>query len=1043
MSAQVCLLESRLVAQGTKTVHALFAEYAQNNEHHSKLIYADKSISYAKLHRHSDELASALINQNIQIENLVGVLMERSIDAIVSQLGVLKAGGAYLPLAPNDYPLERIEVIFEDAQVNYVVTQKKYKSLVEKLQESLGRPLKCLFIDDQNDLAANEETNSNLGNIQIGPDNLAYVMYTSGSTGKPKGVMITHRNIVSTVKDTTYVNFCQTDSVLHAAPISFDAATFEIWGALLNGLDLHIIPEKVVHDFNAFADYVRNRPISIAWLTSALFNLLTETRPDFFEFLSQLMVGGEALSAKHINRIRSCFPHLKIRNNYGPTENTIFSTSFLIEKTYNSNIPIGSAIIQKRAYILNENMEIVPPYTTGVLHVAGEGLARGYLNLPAETREKFVPDPFFKGERMYFTGDLCRYNEYGEIEYIGRIDDQVKILGHRIELGEVESILRSCPQVNQAVVLHKNIGSSLKGMAAYVDYAKHDWLKVKAFIDAKLPQYMIPGYFEKLSDFPITSNGKVDRQSMLAWPIKNTFELIDTSDQSAQDELNKGSGTEEAILAICGKVLGLNNVNPEQNFFGLGGDSLSGTRLIIALEQALNIELPMHVLYENPVMGDFVQYIENARLAPEKNSNAKKTPLMLAEDAQLDFDISLNGRRAHIPPNLNDSSGHVFLTGATGFFGSFLIKELLSTTKATLHCLVRARDTAHAQERIYGTLKQYKISLTNAEKSRIIAIPGDLTKKFLGLDQEQFDALAGTVDMIFHNGAAVNYVDSYSTLKKPNVFGSQEVIRLACHQRIIPLQYISSISVFETLGFFTGREMIYENEGVEDSENYVRLGYSQSKWVAEKMMENARDKGLPINIFRSAYIMGHSETGVSNTTDHIARYIAGCIEMGAAPVLEEYASLAPVDQLSRVLSYVATHNPTAAKTFHLCNPSFITVGDIYQKIQDVGFPLALVSYSEWKERLKKIPETNPLYPLLSLHIHEAPGHELTLPELYERNTRFDCSQLIGALEGSGIQISMDDPAITERWLYNYAEAGLISEKTFAQVQRVKLQQVNG
>ena len=1000
----------------------MFKAYVGHQTNHSSVFFADQTMSYRKLNQDSDDIAHFLLSKQIQVENVVGVLMSRSIDAVASQLGVLKAGGAYLPIAPDDFPLARIHTIFEDAQVNYIIAHKKHQGLVETLQTNLGRELRCLYLDDQPLFSTNDETTFLLKDVQVGPDNLAYVMYTSGSTGKPKGVMVTHRNIISTLKNTNYVDFFKTDAVLHAAPISFDAATFEIWGALLNGLDLHIIPESIVHDFNSFSDYVRRRPISIAWLTSALFNLITEIRPDFFEFLSQLMVGGEALSATHINRIRLRYPHLKIRNNYGPTENTIFSTSFLIEKEYENNVPIGRPISGRRAYILDESMEIVPPLTTGTLYVGGEGLARGYLNLPVETVQKFVTDPFVKKERMYATGDLCSYNADGDIEYLGRADDQVKVRGHRIELGEIEAALRSCPQVNQAIVLYKDLGAKIKGLVAYIEHTGSCLTSIETHIGAKLPQYMIPSCFESVNEFPLTTNGKIDRKTMCSWPLKHSH--------SSEGESN----IEALILAVFCRVLKLEDIDLKQNFFDLGGDSLSGTSLIVELEQSLDIELPLHVLYENPVIDGFIQCIKN-KGGLTNEACAESAHQTLAQDAQLNDDIALKGRPIHTKSNFDDASENIFLTGCTGFFGAFLLKELLSTTKATIYCLVRAVDEPHVYERIHKTLKEYKVPFSSVEKNRIVGIPGDLTQANLGLSQEKFEALTNTIDIIFHNGAVVNYVDPYSKLKPTNVFGTQEILRLSCQSRIIPVHYVSSISAFETLGFFTDREKIYEHDSVDLGENYVQLGYSQSKWVAEKMMENAREKGLPINIYRSAYIMGHSETGVSNTTDHIARYIAGCIEMGSAPILNECASLSPVDQLSQALSHIALNSKEHGRTYHLCNPDVVTVDEIYQQIQNAGFPLELISYTQWKERLKTVPNTHPLYPLLSLHIHSAPlntelSHDLTLPELYENNARFDCTQFMKALEKSGIKIDLKDPSIIERWLQSYLDAGLISNETF-------------
>lgn len=1003
----------------------LFNAHTHNQQTSAKVVFNNEAVSFKQLDQRSDPLATCLLAQKIKPEALVCVLMNRSIDAIIAKLGILKAGAAYLPMAPEDFPVDRILAILEDAQVDTIVTSKRYQTLINILQVKLERSLRCYFIDEPiASLISNKEISEHYA--QISPERLAYVMYTSGSTGKPKGVMISHQNIIRSVHDTNYLETHQGDDkkhsdhdgILHAAPISFDAATFEIWGALLNGKSLYIAPESMVHNIEAFHSFMSAHPIATAWLTSALFNLIVDIKPEFFSQLSLLLIGGEALSPRHVNQIRSRFPHLRMRNNYGPTENTIFSTSFLIDKDYQNNIPIGRAISHKRAYILDQNQKTVGAETTGELFVAGEGLSRGYLNLNTETQAKFIPDPFFPGELMYATGDRCQYNTEGNIEFLGRIDNQVKISGHRIELSEIETVLQSCPQVKQAIVLVKHISHNLKGLAAYIHFADEDLEAVKRQISSKLPHYMVPTYFEAIETFPLTVNGKIDRKALSSWDTQ----------KSAMFENNQ-QNVRHTLIKCCQDILALDLIELDQSFFDLGGDSLLGTRLIVELEQQLDISLPLQVLYEKPILSDIASHIEGL-LTGGKALPGNETCFSLRQEAQLDDDIQLAGRTIHLTPNLREAGACIFLTGATGFFGAFLLHELLKTTNAQIHCLVRADSQAQGAQRLRDIIKKYRIDVSEQDLARIIPIPGDLTQPNFGLTLGEFTDLANSVDIIFHNGASVNYVDTYQTLKGPNVFGSQQVLKLACYRRVIPVHYISSVSVFETVGFFTGREVIYEDESVDLSEHRVQLGYSQSKWVAEKLMENAQQKGLPINIYRSGYIMGHSQTGVSNTTDHIARYIAGCIEMGCAPILEECASLAPVDQLSRAFCYVALNAQTQGKTYHLCNPNFVTVHDIYQKILNFGFPLELLPYSEWKERLKVEPSSNPLYPLLSLHIHAAPNHSLSLPELYERNTRFDCSNLIAALEGSGIDIGLNDPALFERWLEHYLEAGLISQQAF-------------
>lgn len=1017
----------------TSSLVTLFKRHTVDHDQPARVFFEERSLSYPELDIASDSISDFLMAHKLPAEALVAVLLPRSIEAISSQLGILKAGGAYLPLSPVDFPIDRLCMIFEDAQVDFVITDSRYQQLCQTLQEKLGRSLNCFltdkaetniaYIDNKETEKVNVQEETDKVDTQSHPDHLAYVMYTSGSTGKPKGVMVTQQNIICSVTNTDYFTLEKNDAFLHAAPISFDAATFEIWAALLNGKDLYIVPDKIVHQFDAFSDFVNSRPVTIAWLTSALFNLLADARPAFFQTFKQILVGGEALSPRHINLIRKRYPELVIRNNYGPTENTIFSTSFLIDQDYQTNIPIGRAIRHKRAYILDKNFQQITEGMEGELYVAGKGVSPGYLNLADENRHRFLPDPFYPYEKMYATGDICRYNKQGDIEFIGRKDKQVKVAGHRIELGDIESALHTFPQIKLAVVLYKQINTSAKALVAYIKGASIDENALKRQLSETLPHYMVPVYVERLEDMPLTVNAKIDRKVMQDWPIK-AKKQASTQSQTIQ----------HTVIKACLTLLDLETLDCSQNFFELGGDSLLGTSLIIELEQQLGICVPLQVLYEHPRITDLVSKLEQlCALAKFGHAPVQPTEIFsLASEARLHEKIRLAGREVHSCSNLKAANTQILMTGASGFFGTFLLKELLDTTAGRVYCLVRARDEAHAKRRLLEKFREYKIPVSTRQIERIVCIPGDLSLTQMGLTDEHYAFLANNMDVIFHNGAAVNYVDTYATLKGPNVIGTQEVLKLSCRTRIIPVHYISSVSVFETLGYFTGKQVIYENEAVDISEEYVRLGYSKSKWVAEKMMDNARAAGLPINIYRSGYIMGHSETGVSNTTDHIARYIAGCIEMGSAPILQEYASLSPVDQLSQAFCHVALNLQKHGNTFHLCNPDFITVDAIYRKIQEAGFPLELLPYAQWKQRLKSEPSSNPLYPLLSLHIHNAPNHKLTLPELYEHNTRFDCRQFLAELEGSGIKISLNTPYLFERWLQDYLRKGLISEAAFNQ-----------
>jgi amino acid adenylation domain-containing protein len=495
-----------------KCIHELFEAQVEKSPNAVAVTSEDLQLTYRELNRRANQLAHFLRKLGIGPEILVGICLERSVEMIVGLLGILKAGAAYVPLDP-DYPKERLEFMLGDAQAPVVLSEE---SLIESLPSQSARVV-CL--DKDWELIV-QESPDNLTS-ETTADNLAYVIYTSGSTGRPKGVAVAHRAINRLVIHTDYVELTSADVMAQASNASFDAATFEIWGALLHGARLVIISTEVMLSPRALASAIERYGITVLFLTTALFNQLIERIPSALAKLSHLLFGGEAADPLRVRELLRHGPPKRLLHVYGPTETTTFASSYLIENVRDGEVtvPIGRPIANTQIYVLDPRLSPAPIGIPGEIYIGGDGAARGYLNCPEVTAEKFIADPFSEkpGTRLYKTGDLARYLSDGNIEFLGRIDDQVKIRGYRIEPGEVESALIRHPAIHEAVVLAQEEGdasASLKADRRLVAYAVVNQRpgpstnELRSFLQLKLPEYMVPSAFVFLDSLPLTPNGK-------------------------------------------------------------------------------------------------------------------------------------------------------------------------------------------------------------------------------------------------------------------------------------------------------------------------------------------------------------------------------------------------------------------------------------------------------------------------------------------------------------------------------------------------------
>ena len=566
-----------------KTIHELFAEQADRAPDRVAIVVGRVGpvgpvghvcLTYRELNGQADGMAGLLLEKGVQPDTIVGIMVEPSVEMMIGIIGILKSGGAYLPIDP-EYPRERIDYMLKDSGAQIMV----------------GNRHACSEIHHSSFIIHHSSQ-------------LAYVIYTSGTTGKPKGVLATQRSVIRLIKNTNYIEFMERDRILQGGAITFDASTFEIWGALLNGSTLVFLPKDYLLNPVLLKKAMQVFDITIVWMTSPLFNRVLDEDEDIFAGLRYLLVGGDILSPIHINRARRRFPGLNITNGYGPTENTTFSTTFPIDREYTGNIPIGTPIANSTVYIIDKYNNLSPIGVPGELCVGGDGIARGYLNNPELTAEKFkriINDNSSNfpndqcpvtNDLFYKTGDRACWLPDGNIEFLGRIDYQVKIRGFRIEPGEIENRLLKHGEIKDALVLAKEDITGDKYLAAYfISDRELPDAKLREHLLKDLPDYMIPSYFVRLEKIPLTPTGKVDRGALPAPKIKEIVAYVAPRDQIEMK-------LAEIWAGILGINIALNRIGIDDNFFELGGHSLKATTLVLKIHKIFDVNIPLSRVFQ-------------------------------------------------------------------------------------------------------------------------------------------------------------------------------------------------------------------------------------------------------------------------------------------------------------------------------------------------------------------------------------------------------------------------------------------------------------
>ncbi|PLB46112.1 putative NRPS-like enzyme [Aspergillus steynii IBT 23096] len=916
------------------------------------------SITFRELHCKALKLMQTILQHQIRKEEPIGVLAPRGIDHIISQVAVIYAGGTCVP----------INVDLPDTHISNMLHNIESSILLSDISNChrLGYFKRIVVnhaFDDRDTASGYHEVSEN------DPYCRSHIFHTSGSTGKPKAVQVLSLGLLNLVfNDVDLVR--RGHRLGHVCNIGFDVSLWEIWSSLLHGATIVVYHRHELLDAMIFEQRLQNDRIDVLWQTTSLLATLANACPQIYSNVNTLVTGGEAVNIQTCRAIFANGPPRQLWNLYGPTELTVFATCHQItpEDVQSGTIPIGRPLRNYQAFIVDENLQPVPDGHAGELLVGGAGVTAGYFRNPAKTSSAYVSAPHLSVAcktstgLLYRTGDFARSNHRGLIEYLGRQDSEVKIHGRRVDLASVEACLLKTTLVSAAVALKIDDGDLECGseLLAFVIPAVSDLdsrLVGDAYAKLAPPQLMVPR-IELVDSLFLTPSGKTDRIRLAKEYIRQRQSMRLARNQNgavvADNIENHLQGLWQDILGLS-----LDSIQTSDDFFLIGGTSLHAALLVSKLQQSLGVVVRVATLFENSTFESMCDVVSRARNDTPIHDYTAEMALWL-KDCDLGSDIkAIAGSPADWQ---SDGEGRVFLTGATGFMGSFFLAKLLALPQVkTVVCLVRAENQANGILRIREALEKYQLSLLPGQEDKIVALLGDLSQADLGIGVEQYLHLAEWSSVVFHLGAHINYVQPYSNHRAANVLGTVNMIRFANTSRPKHLHYTSSISAYGPTGLVMGSTHLPEDERPANHVAALRYdtGYSQSQFVAETIAWKAIDNGLPLTIYRPGVVLGHSEMGTMNTDDFFHKVMASCIRNASFPLLpQQREDFVPVDFVVSAMLHIASKDTSVGQAYNLVHPTCtIDMATIFQSVNSLieASPMRGIPYAEWVKRLSQSP----------------------------------------------------------------------------------------
>lgn len=971
----------------THNLWSLFVKQYNSAPDSIAIITPTEQISYGELGARAAGFARELTKHGAVQKTLVGISLPKGIDQVAAALGTQAIGAVFVPI-DHEQPAVRKQTIAQESMLSLVIACESFDPAITHIAPS----------------SATSSVEQYDGPTSV--DNLAYIIFTSGSTGKPKGVSITHKAAVNTLLDiNNRYSITSKDVVFGVSRLTFDLAIYDIFGAFAVGATLVLPEDSRQKDPAHWIDCLTVNKCTVWNSAPALMQLAiqyAETTEQTFPALCLAMLSGDKIAPDLPQRLHAIAPNVTPQSLGGATEASIWSICYPIgsHKPEHGPVPYGCPMTNQQWYVLDSALNPCPEHVIGDLYIGGVGLAQGYYGRDDLTEKAFIIHPA-TGERIYRTGDMGTLNPQGHLTIIGRRDFQVKIRGHRVEPSEIEHVLSKHADVSHVVVLPIT-GQNGMTLAAYFS-GPASKQELTAYATEQLPRYMVPAHYVVMDVFPMTPSGKVDRKKL----PKPEVEVVPETKQN-NAELTP---TQTAVAEVWNELLQQEFTPLDMDFFNAGGDSVLAAQLVLGIRSKLGITLALPRLFENPTIGLLAKHI--VEFHPEIEEKLYK-PLLGEEKEGLSSSNSESDNTtsivdivhvdllkkhpvceyvptiSHPMQGVQNAFTHPFLTGATGFLGIHILKSLLQDGVENVTCLVRANDNASGLKRILDTAQAYGFSLESF-KDKIQVTTGDLSRKYFGLEEKQFIGLAKNVDAVFHAGALVHYIYSCESLLGPNVIGTREAIRLASTGTVKPLHHVSTVSVFSPLRS-SDDLLILEDEQIEQDMD-VFGGYPQSKWLAERLVHNAVDAGLPAYIYRPGLITGTTSNGTWNKEDFLWRVIQGSLKAGVIPDLDRVENFLPVDTVAEALVHIS-RGTLEHNVYHLDGFNPVSSRQLVEELRQVTSALQVVPYAQWRKAIAQ-PE-NPLYPLLPLLPEDVN------PESISRQFKFDNSNARKALQGSAV-----------------------------------------
>jgi amino acid adenylation domain-containing protein/thioester reductase-like protein len=994
-------------ARAGRLVHELFAAQASRTPGAVAVIASGERLTYRALAESASRLARRLTAAGAGPDTLVGVHLERGASAVRALLAIMGAGAAYLPLDPG-LPSARLSRMCGELGPAVVLSAGTDHGL-----RDITAPL--LTIGEAATEPAGPAATAPVAAPD--PDSLCYAIYTSGSTGAPKAVGVTYANLAAVISGVAgEYGIRPGDRVLQLASLSFDTSIEQMLVTVANGATVMLPPPGVVAPGDLLR-YIARERVTVADLTPAYWHrLLAVTGPDDERLrgVRLMITGGDTADPADCRAALLAAPRTRLVNAYGLTETSITSTLFDVSARPaavrpGSPVPAGIAVAGARIMILDERLRPVPAGTDGEIYIGGPGIARGYLGEPALTAERFLPDADGVS-RMYRTGDLGRWDaDYGLV-VTGRADRQLKIRGFRVEPAEVERALAAHPAIDQvSVVVATAHGPGAARLTASYTFGGTETAPapgdLRRYLLDRLPGYMVPDTFIALDSLPTLA-----------------------------DEAG-GAGPRTPVQAdvarLWAELLKRDHVGLDEDFFALGGDSLLAAELLARVQSMFGISAE-HVrgltrsLLSDPTPRGFAVAVDDAMAGPP-GDDGEHARVDFTREAELGVPIRpVRDRAGYGLPHWRRPR-EVLLTGATGFLGAHLLHELLAGTSARVLCLVRARDSGQALRRITDAAERYELPAPPA--GRVVPLPGDLAAPRLGLSDAGFAGLAASIDVIYHAGALVNFIYPYAALRAANVAGTRELIRLAGQDRGIPLHYVSTTAVLAGLGV-AGVRQVTEDTPLAHG-GLLRMGYVETKYVAEELLRNAARAGLPVAIYRPLDIVGRRDSGIWNTATEMCALIRFITDTGLAPGVDLPLDFVPADACAAAIRHISTAEAATGRTFHLASPRGATLGDLVARLRAHGYPVTEVPLDEWVRELAghaRRDPSHPMTPFVPLFADRDAETGRTIAEQYLAGTfpGYTRSNTEQALRGSGIAFPPVDDELLDRDISHLMRTGYLT-----------------